>query len=655
MELTFLNDIIIIIGLSIAIFYICHKIHIPSILGFLLTGIFVGPYGCKLIKGIHEVEVFAEVGVIFLLFTIGIEFSLQKLLQIKKLVLIGGSLQVFITVFLTTVLIMKFGLTPEQGLFIGFLVALSSTAIVLKQIQVRGEVDSPSGRSILGILIFQDIIIVPMILFTPILAGVSGNPAASLIILFVKAIGIIILVLLSAKWIIPNLLYQITRTRNQEVFLLCIIVICMGVAWITSKVGLSLALGAFLAGLIISESEYSHQALGNILPFRDLFTSFFFVSIGMLFNAGFLFQMPGQILLITVCVIALKAFIAILVAILLGLPLRIAIIIGFALSQIGEFSFILSGTGLEYGLLTDNFYQIFLAVAILTMGVTPFIINLSPKIANLLSGVPLPGRLKNGSQPVKELEKIKLRDHLIIIGFGINGRNVARAIKAVKIPYVIVEMNPDTVKTEREKGEPIFYGDATSEAILHNTNLNDARVVVVAINDPSAIRRITEVVRRHNPTVHMIVRTRYLQEMKPLYELGADEVIPEEFETSIELFTRVLTRYLVPIDEIEKVVSEVRSDGYKMFRSLSRVPASFPGFHLHDVDICSYKIKEDSGLVEKSIGQINLRREYSITLVAIERDSKIIANPGADAIFQKNDILFIFGSPEKISEFTNKF
>ncbi len=275
MGIPLLNDIFIIFGLSVAVLFICHRLRVPTIVGFLFTGILAGPYGLGLINGVQDVETLAEIGVVLLLFTIGIEFSFQRLLQIRKSFLLGGSIQVSLTVLVTFVIARQLGQSVGASIFTGFLIALSSTAIVLKLIQGRAEVDSPHGRVTLGILIFQDIIIVPMILITPLLAGANGNPVESVIVLTAKGIGIIALVIVSARWIVPKVLYQIARTRNRELFLLSIVVICLAVAWITSSAGLSLALGAFLAGLIISESEYSHQALGNILPFRDVFTSFF--------------------------------------------------------------------------------------------------------------------------------------------------------------------------------------------------------------------------------------------------------------------------------------------------------------------------------------------------------------------------------------------
>ena len=289
----------------------------------------------------------------------------------------------------------------------GFLIALSSTAIVLKLIQERAEIDSPHGQATLGILLFQDVVIVPMMLFTPLLAGATGNFGESLIILVAKGTGIVLLVAVGARWIVPQALYQITRTRSRELFLLSIFMICLAVVWLTASIGLSLALGAFLAGLIISQSEYSHHALGNVLPFRDVFMSFFFVSIGMLLDLDFLFQQPGLILLIVLSLLALKASIACFVAFLLGFPLRTAILVGLALCQVGEFSFILSKTGVEHGLLAGNTYQLFLTVSVLTMAATPFIIALAPRIADGTLRLPLPGILRSGLYPVHGIHRAR--------------------------------------------------------------------------------------------------------------------------------------------------------------------------------------------------------------------------------------------------------
>ena len=651
MEIPLLDDIAIIFGLSILVISICHRLRVPSIVGFLLTGILAGPHGLGLIGALGEVETMAEIGVVLLLFAIGIEFSLQNLLRIRKSVLMGGSLQVLLTIPVVFLISRQLGQGFSESIFLGFLVSLSSTAIVLKLMQERAEIDSPHGRTSIGILIFQDMIVILMILFTPLLAGATTDVGETLLILAAQGLGIILLVFVSAKWIVPQVMYQVVRTKNRELFLMTIIVICLSVAWLTSSIGLSLALGAFLAGLIISDSEYAHQALGNILPFRDVFMAFFFVSIGMLLDIDFLLQNLGLVVLIASGVLILKTLIICLVTILLGLPLRTAILTGFALSQVGEFSLILSETGIENGLLTGNVYQMFLAVTVLTMALTSFIITASPRAADAVVKLPLPAALIAGLHPVPEIKDAAREDHLIIIGFGMNGTNLARAARAAGIQYVIIEMNPETVRTVQASGEPIYYGDATHEAVLQHANINSAKVVVVAISDPAATRRITETLRRLNPDAYIIARTRYLSEMKPLYGLGADEVIPEEFETSIEIFTRVLTKYLIPSNEIEGFITEIRSDGYEMLRSITSEHPSFSDLKLHipDIEISALRVGEQSSVVGRTVAHVGFRSEYGVTLLAVRRDSQVLPNPGGDVQIFAGDVLVVLGQPEKIA------
>lgn len=661
MQIPLLSEIVIIFGLSILVLFICYRLRVPTIVGFLLTGIIAGPHGLGLIKAVHEVETLAEIGVVLLLFTIGIEFSLKSLVQVRRSVLLGGSLQVLLTIIVALVIARLFGQSFGESVFMGFLVSLSSTAIVLKLLQERAEVDSPHGRTSLAILIFQDVVVVPMMLLTPLLAGATGNVGKSLLFLLAKGIGVIVLVLISAHWIVPRLLYQIARTRSRELFILSIVVMCFAVAWLTSSIGLSLALGAFLAGLIISESEYSHQALSSILPFRDVFTSLFFISIGMLLDLEFLLSHPFLIIMIALSVLVLKTITAGFASALLGFPLRTTILVGLILSQVGEFSFILSRTALQYDLLDGNIYQTFLSVSVLTMAATPFIVALAPHIADSILQLPLPERIKSGLYPSPGIniadKKESLKDHLIIIGFGVNGRNVARAAKVAGIPYLIIEMNPDTVRSEQEKEELIYYGDAVQEAVLERAGINDARVLVVAISDPAATRQVTAIARRLNPKVYVIARTRFVQEVKPLYELGASEVIPEEFETSVEIFTRVLTKYLVPRDVIEKFIAEVRSDGYEMFRSptISSASLSDLSFHFPNIDICTLQVSDKSSIIGKSLAQIELRNKYGVTLLAIRRDSSILTNPGGDTQLSANDILILLGEPDKVAEVTGLF
>ncbi len=564
-----LNDILIILALSLVVFIVFSRLKIPPIVGFIITGIMAGPYGFALVKSVSDVEKLAEIGVMFLLFTIGIEFSLKSMFRMKRLVLLGGALQVAITVLVTFFLCRIAGQPAGRSVFIGFIVSLSSTAIVLKTMQERGELDSPHGVITLGILIFQDIIVVAMLLITPLLSGVSASIGKPFLMVLFKGIIVVSLIIFSARWIIPGMLYFVARTKSRELFLLSLILTCLAIAWITASQGLSFALGAFLAGLTISGSEYKRQALGDIIPFRDVFISFFFISVGMLMDIGYFVQHPVLILAVFAGFMLMKAVIAGGITALLGAPIRTSILVGIALSQIGEFSFLLLKTGLDRNILTNSLYNLLLSASVLTMLATSFMISLSPFFAESVLRLPLSRKLRDGHYRTLNSSTPVRKEHLIIIGYGLNGRNVALAAKESGIPYVIIEMNPDVVIGEQKKGEQIVYGDATHEAVIGHAGVRSARVVVLAINDPAATRRITEMIRQINPNVYLIVRTRYIKEMESLYRLGADEVIPEEFETSIEIFSRVLDRYLIPKDSIEQLVTRIRQDGYEMFRSFS--------------------------------------------------------------------------------------
>lgn len=659
MQIPLLTDIVIILGLSVVVLYLFQRLKMPTILGFLITGVIAGPYGLQLVNASHEVEMLSEIGVILLLFIIGMEFSLKSLIAIKNTVFIGGLVQVGLTILLVFLIAFLADFSISKAVFLGFIFSLSSTAIVLKVLQEKNEMGSPHGKIALAILIFQDIIVVPMMLFTPLIAGESENVTYALLMLLAKAVVVIVVVIVSARYLVPKVLYEIAKTKSRELFILFVIVVCFAVAWATSSIGLSLALGAFLAGLIISESEYSHQATGFVIPFRETFTSFFFVSIGMLLDLSFFFSHLVLILLLTLGTVIAKGFIAFCAAITLKYPLRTALLTGLSLFQIGEFAFILSKVGIEYGLLGADVYQYFLAISILSMGITPFVMLSSDKIVDLLQKTSLRQKLsqlesRNFTQESEEYLK-ELKDHVIIIGYGINGRNVARAAKFANIPYVIIEMNAETVRLERAKGEPIYYGDASNEFLLEHFKVYSARVAVVAISDPAATRRIITNIRTICQTVSIIVRTRYIKEIDEFQRLGADEVIPEEFETSIEIFTRLLRRYLIPQNDIEKFVLDIRSDNYEMLRPYNVGSGQMMGLNIPNINITCLRTQQgDNEIIGKTISESLLRSKYGVNLLAIQRDGEFITSIEPDTKILQNDVLYIMGSPTSIVDLNNK-
>lgn len=652
-ELVFLRDFVVIFAVAVGIAFLFHRLHMAPIVGYLLSGILLGPSLFAVVRDTEPIEVMAEIGVILLLFSIGIEFSLEELVRLKRAVFTGGFLQIFLTTATVVLLTHLLDIPLRQGIFFGFLVSLSSTAIVLKVLSERAELEAPHGRLSVAVLIFQDLSIVAMVLLVPLL-GSEDSAVIDLMLTILKALILVGVVIIVARVVVPRTLRYVVETRSRELFLLSVVLICFGTAWLTSLVGLSLALGAFLAGLVISESEYGHQAFSEILPLKDLFSILFFVSIGMLLQIDTVIQHPATVLLAVLSVIVIKFTTGSLVPLVLGYPLRIGVLTGISLAQIGEFSFVLSNTGLQHGLIQDETYQVFLASAILTMMFTPFMIHRSHSLSERIEEI-LPSRTLKTSRLMDEALKREMpENHVVIVGFGLNGRNLSKVLSAAGIPFVVLEMNPETVRIERARGVPIIYGDASKEAVLQQVNIARAQCVVIAISDAAATRRITELARKLNPGTYIIARTRYSSEVEPLYQLGADEVVPEEFETSIEIFSRVLQKYLLPRDEIEQYIREIRQDGYEMFRSPSRDHA-FPGLkkHLPEIEIESIRIPPNSPLAGRTLSSLALRQRYNVTVLAIQREGSTITNPGGDTQLLPQDILILMGRREHITQATS--
>lgn len=647
-EYAFLQTLVIIFGTSTLVVFLLNRVKVPSIVGFLLAGILIGPHGLSLVKDIHDIELLAEVGVILLLFIIGIEFSLANIVKMKKIIIGGGGAQVMFTIMLSAGIAYLIINDIYQSIFFGFLIALSSTAIVMKMLQERGEIDAPHGRTMVGILIFQDLCVVPLMLLTPLIGG-EGVGLYDVAYKIIKAALIVTIVLIAARWFVPHLLHQIVRTRSRELFISIIILLCLGTALFTSKLGLSLALGAFLAGLIISESEYASQAVAEIVPFKESFIGLFFVSVGMLLDIRFVQDNYMEILLAVLGIFILKTTAGTLSAFLTGGNLKYALLAGLGLFQIGEFSFVLAMVGKSVGLISDFFYQIFLSSSVITMILTPLLISHSNKLADRIASLSFLKKLSRATKVTHEISTT-LSEHVIIVGFGINGSNLAHVLREANIPYVIIELNPDTVRKKKKK-EPIFYGDATSVDILHHAGIHKAKVLVVAISDAAAIRRIVQIARKENHQLHIIVRTRYVSEIDDLTKLGANEVIPEEFETSIEIFSRTLHHYQVPRNIISEHINNIRKNSYKALRTTA-LPAKFLSERyeiMKSIETETYLINDKSRLAGCSIKDLQLRSKTGATIIAIQRGEDVHYNPSPDFILKSKDVIFMIGKAKHLT------
>lgn len=648
MELSLLKDIVIIFSLSTFVNLIFTRIKVPTVLGYLMTGVLAGPSVLSLI-GAHQLELLAEIGVVLLLFTIGMEFSLKHLLKIRRIVFFGGAVQVSLTAGIFYLVSGFYNVGWQGGLFIGFLAALSSSALVLKLLQERSELTSNYGRTVLGILIFQDLLLVPLLLFTNLLGNADVDLKKELIVLTLKVILIIGMVYLGNKWLLPWLLRKIAMTKNQELFMMSILLICFAIALFTASLGMSLAFGAFLAGLMISESEYSHNAFANLVPFKDTFISFFFVSIGMLLDVSFVVENYQVVVISVLLIVFVKAFISGATGFLLGHTFRGTVVVGFALAQVGEFSFILAKIGLETSILTTYFYQLFIAVAVITMALTPFMMKLSLPFANMIEKLPLPKFLIKGIFPLKEINFTDIKNHLVIIGKDNSALKLSKMANENHIKHISVIFDPLIAKEKMDEGDLVVYGDAVNEPILMKAHVDSADIVVISVGDIIPLMSIIEKVKHLNKNAHIIARSKLVHPIEQLHKLGADQILPEKLEIAIDLFNRVLNKRLYTQNEINRTIAHIRSQSLGEYneRGAKNKPTFFD--ELPNMNISAVMVEKDASAVGKSLAEIDLRKLTGVTLLAVKRGKDVIEHPNPEIIFMDDDIAYVLGNPEQVN------
>jgi monovalent cation:H+ antiporter-2, CPA2 family len=650
-EIRFLEELLIVLAVTIGIVFLSQKLRVPAIVGFLLAGVVIGPGGLGLIKNVNQVETLADIGLVLLLFIIGIEFSLESFLTMQRRIIWAGFLQVFTTILVVLAIALFLGVPPGVGVFYGFLVTMSSTAIVLRIYNDRGETNSIQGRLASGTLLFQDLCIVPMMLMVPFLAQSTPGSLLGVAWAILKSLLALVLIVWTARKLLPRLLHQVALVRNREVFILFVVLICLGTAWLSSVSGLSLALGALIAGLVISESELSHQVVADVLPLRDCFSGIFFISIGMLLNPEILRQDWLTPVLELLLIVSIKTLVVLVIFWWLYRSARLGILLGLSLAQIGEFSFILAKAGIGHNLLSAAGEQTFLAASILSMIATPFLIQSAHRIADRLTGQM--GR-ENEKRPVADrtTETAEIEGHVIIVGYGLNGQNLARVLHESGIPYQVLELDPELVRAGKAAGEPINFGDGTRTDILQQVGIGRARVLVIAISDPTATARTVSQARRLRSDVKILVRTRYVAEIERLYSLGANQVIPEEFETSVEIFARVLQEYHVPRNVIGLQVDLIRREHYGTLRGLRLEGKQLDELSqfLVGATTDTFSVLDDSPVVGRSLRQIAPDLLSRVTVIAVVRDGKPLHNVGSDFVLQSGDLLVLLGDHKSLDD-----
>ncbi len=649
---------VIVILLSIVFLYIGNQFRLPSIVSFLIIGMLIGPFGLGVITDQSLIDTIGQIGIILLLFTIGLEFSFEKLLHSWRIVIIGGLAQVTTTIVAITIVTSYFDLPFNEALFFGFIVSLSSTTIVMKILQERREVDTLQGRTLLGILIFQDLAIIPMILITPLLVGSHGPDLAGLPLQVGKVAGLLLVIIICAKWIIPAFLFRVARQKNRELFLITIAGTCIGIGWLASEAGLSVTLGAFVAGLIIGESDYNIDALSHIIPFRDVFAAIFFLSIGMLLNTGSVFVNINWVILIVVIILVVKILTSAFSAVILGMPARVCIFTGLALCQIGEFSFVLAKSGLDGGLIQDSVYQLFLAGAIITMALTPFAMNASPRFVDLYYRFGPKREFRPGDADADAFSPQALSGHIIVAGYGATGKSVARAAELTGIPYMVIELNPEIIRKEKSSRHPHFiFGDAAQKEVLEYAGIYQARSLVVVVSEQGAIPRIIRLARQLSPHIHIVARIRHIRHTQEILDIGADEVVSEEFEAAREIFTRALRKYHVPESEIQKIVLRLQKWGYAKFIKSPETGWTNSGVDtlLHSLRIHTVRVEPGSYSDGKTIAQLDLRNRFGIPDFGFRHGEKTVFEPDERQKIVAGDALIIFASDEKVEEISALF
>ena len=643
-------DIVIIVIAALIGGLIAQQFRQPLVLGYILAGVLIGPFtGGMTVSNVHEVEKLAEIGVALLLFALGLEFSLRELKPVKYIALIGTPIQILLTIAYGYTIGRWLGWGNGPALWLGGLASLSSTMVILKTLMAQGMMGTLSSRVMVGILIVQDLAVVPLMILLPQLT----NPAAGLpllVIAIVKSVVFLLIMLLLGTRLLPRFLAMISRGNSRELFILTITAIGLGIGYVTYLSGLSFAFGAFVAGMVLSESDYGHQALSDIIPLRDLFGLLFFTSVGMLLDPQFLLQHWAAVLQLVVLVALGKALVLAGITRSFGYGNVIPLAVGLGMFQIGEFSFVLGQVGFSGGFLNGEQHSYILSATIISMLLTPLVSGMTAPLYNFKKRF----RKKDLLETV-HLPDEGLHNHVVIAGGGQVGQHVAHILQQLNVPFVIIELGHRAIEECKKKGYPAIYGDASHQVVLEAANLSEAKQLLVTVPHITTAETIVRYVHQHQPELKMVVRSVGMEQMKSLYDDGVYMVILPELEAGLEIARQALLNLHIPVPEIQKFTDSTRRDLYhQAYEGQSELKHISLLKNARDLlELRWEELQEESLLVGNSLRQLGIRQMTGASVVGVLRQGTFIANPSADLVFRKGDIIAMIGAHEQYEAYAN--
>ena len=646
MEGHLLGDLLLVIALAAAGVALFERLGLPAIAGFLVMGALVGPGALGIVDDPDSVRALAELGVVFLLFEIGLELPFERIREIGLTALLAGGLQVGITLAATAVIAWLLGASVPSALAIGGLVAMSSTALVMGLLSEHGVIDAPHGRLSVAILLFQDLCIVPLLLAVPILAAGADGSAGTVGIAVGRALLAMVGLFVVARFFVPWLLDRVARLGSRDLFSLVALLIVVGSAVIAELLGLTLAVGAFIGGIVASASPFAYQMFAELVPLRGVLIGLFFTAVGMLFDpAAAAAAAPAVLGWVAAVVLGKALIVAGIVGAVLRRGVRLAVLTGLGLAQTGEFSFVLAAAAGAAGLLSEEFQDVFIAGSVLTLVATPFLFRAAPPVANWLSRrsdrAPTP---EEGAQ-----DESALRDHVVLLGFGLAGQNVARVLRAIDVPYAGVEANAHAAEEARDRGEQVVWGDATRAALLRRLAVERARLIVIALSDPIATREAVAMVRSLAPDVKLLVKTRWQRELDRLSRLGADVVVSEELEGTLDLVGEVLRVCGVAEGSVVRFARELREEGYQALRAPAALAIDpWLAELLHESP--SEWLELPYGFRAATLAQLEVRARTGATVLAVERDGVPNPGPAPDYVLREGDRVLAFGDGDALRQ-----